>query len=42
MDSLQDLRSGELKMVGTGVGFEAYKRIVGFDRWAALEKTYAG
>ena len=40
-DSLQDLRSGELKMVGSGVGFEDYKRIVGFGRWADLEKRYS-
>lgn len=42
VDSLEDLRSGELKMVGTGVGFEDYKRIVGFDRWAELERRYGG
>jgi 2,3-dimethylmalate lyase len=40
IDSLQDLRSGDLKMVGSGVGFEDYKRIVGFERWAALERNY--
>ncbi|MGE0798955.1 MAG: oxaloacetate decarboxylase [Lautropia sp.] len=38
--SLEDLRSGELKLVGTGVGFEEYKRIVGFSRWAELEDRY--
>ncbi|NCT97531.1 MAG: isocitrate lyase/PEP mutase family protein [Comamonadaceae bacterium] len=42
MASLEDLRSGELKMVGSGVGFEDYKRIVGFDRWAELERRYGG
>ncbi len=42
VDSLEDLRSGELKMVGSGVGFEDYKRIVGFPRWAALERRYGG
>lgn len=41
-DSLADLRSGELRLVGSGVGFEEYKRIVGFDRWSALESRYAG
>jgi 2,3-dimethylmalate lyase len=40
MLSLEDLRSGELKMVGSGVGFEDYKRIVGFERWAELERNY--
>lgn len=39
--SLEDIRSGEMKMVGTGVGFEEYKRIVGFPQWAALEDRYA-
>lgn len=42
VDSLEDLRSGELKMVGSGVGFEDYKRIVGFPRWAELESRYGG
>ena len=42
VDSLEDLRSGELKMVGSGVGFADYKRIVGFPRWAALERRYGG
>ncbi len=39
-DSLADLKSGELKLVGSGVGFEEYKRIIGFSRWAALEDRY--
>jgi len=39
-DSLQDLKSGELKLVGSGVGFEEYKQIVGFSRWAELEDQY--
>jgi 2-methylisocitrate lyase-like PEP mutase family enzyme len=38
--SLEDLRGGELKLVGSGVGFEEYKRIIGFARWAALEDRY--
>jgi 2,3-dimethylmalate lyase len=29
-------------MVGSGVGFEDHKRIVGFPRWAALERRYGG
>lgn len=41
-DSLEDIRSGELKMVGTGVGFEEYKNIVGFKQWADLENRYSG
>lgn len=41
-DSLEDIRSGEMKMVGSGVGFEEYKNIVGFPRWSALETEYSG
>lgn len=41
-DALADLHSGELKLVGSGIGFEEYKRIVGFPRWAALETRYGG
>lgn len=41
-DSLEDIRSGEMKMVGSGVGFEEYKSIVGFPQWSALETEYSG
>ncbi|MBL0918150.1 MAG: isocitrate lyase/PEP mutase family protein [Hydrogenophaga sp.] len=41
-DALADLHSGELKLVGSGIGFEEYKRIVGFPRWADLETRYGG
>ena len=40
--SLADIRSGELKLVGTGVGFEEYKTIVGFERWSGIESRYGG
>jgi 2-methylisocitrate lyase-like PEP mutase family enzyme len=40
-EALADIKSGELALVGTGVGFEEYKRIVGFPRWADLENRYA-
>lgn len=40
--ALEDIKSGELKLMGTGVGFEEYKRIVGFPQWAALEDRYLG
>ena len=39
-DALADIRSGELRLVGSGIGFEDYKAIVGFPRWAALEDRY--
>jgi 2,3-dimethylmalate lyase len=29
-------------VVGSGVGFEDHRRIVGFPRWAALESRYGG
>ena len=38
--ALADMRSGELKMRGTGVGFDEYKDMVGFDDWAAIENDY--
>ncbi|MGA2991017.1 MAG: isocitrate lyase/PEP mutase family protein [Candidatus Korobacteraceae bacterium] len=38
--ALADLKSGELALFGTGVGWEEYKRIVGFDRWSAIEGKY--
>ena len=41
-EALADIASGELALVGTGVGFEEYKRIVGFGRWAAIEDRYGG
>lgn len=40
--ALEDIRSGEFALVGTGVGFEEYKRIIGFPQWAALEDRYSG
>lgn len=39
-EALADIKSGELALVGTGVGFEEYKRIVGFPQWAAIENRY--
>ncbi len=39
-DALEDFRSGEMKLWETGVGFEDYKRIVGFDDWAATEERF--
>ena len=38
--ALDDIKQGELKLVGTGVGFEEYKKIIGFPQWAALEDRY--
>ena len=38
--ALQDLRSERLELVGTGVSFEEYMRIVGLERWSALEARF--
>jgi 2,3-dimethylmalate lyase len=39
-ETLADIASGELKLRGTGVGFEDYKRIVGFPEWSRIEDAY--
>ena len=40
-DALQDFRSGEMNLWGTGAGFEEYKQVVGFDDWADAENKFA-
>ena len=37
---LADIASGEFRLRGQGMGFDAYKRLVGFDRWSAIEDRY--
>jgi 2-methylisocitrate lyase-like PEP mutase family enzyme len=37
-EALQAMRSGQLTDSPPALGFEAYKRIVGFDQWAELEE----
>jgi 2-methylisocitrate lyase-like PEP mutase family enzyme len=39
-DVLHDLKSGETSFAGKGTGFEEYKAIIGFDRWAAIDDRY--
>lgn len=41
-ETLADIASGEMKLSGTGVGFEEYKRIVGMDEWSRIEDRYQG
>lgn len=41
-ETLADIASGEMKLSGTGVGFEEYKRIVGMDEWSRIEDQYQG
>ena len=38
--ALADLKSGELKLVGTGTPFEEYTKIVGIERWRGIEDKY--
>jgi len=38
--ALADLKSGELKFVGTGVPFEEYTKIVGIERWRDIESRF--
>ena len=37
---LHSLAHGDISFAGGGVGFEEYKSIVGFDRWADIENRY--
>ncbi len=37
---LSSLSKGDISFAGGGVGFEEYKSIVGFDRWADIENRY--
>jgi len=37
---LSSLSKGDISFAGGGVGFEEYKSIVGFDRWANIENRY--
>ena len=38
--ALADIKSGEFSEVGSGVGFEEYKAIVGMPAWSAIEDKY--
>ena len=38
--ALADLKSDELKLVGTGTPFEEYTKIVGIERWRSIEQKY--
>jgi 2-methylisocitrate lyase-like PEP mutase family enzyme len=39
-DVFDSLARGDIGFVGKGVGFEAYKSIVGFEHWADIEARY--
>ena len=38
--ALADLKSGELKLVGTGIPFEEYTEIIGIERWRDIERRF--
>ena len=38
--ALADLKSGELKLVGSGTPFEEYTKIVGVERWGEIERKF--
>lgn len=38
--ALADLKSGELKLVGSGTPFEEYTKIVGIERWRSIEDRF--
>jgi 2,3-dimethylmalate lyase len=39
-ETLADIASGELRLSGSGVGFEDYKKIVGMPTWSRIEDEY--
>jgi 2,3-dimethylmalate lyase len=39
-EALADIRSGEMKLVGTGTPFEEYTKIVGIERWREIENRF--
>lgn len=39
-EALADIRSGEMKLVGTGTPFEEYTKIVGIERWREIEEHF--
>ena len=38
--ALEDLRSERLELIGSGVSFQEYMRIVDLDRWSAIESRF--
>ena len=38
--ALEDLRSERLELVGSGVSFQEYMRVVDLDRWSAIETRF--
>ena len=40
--ALADLKSGELKLVGSGTPFEEYTKIVGVEKWRKIEQDFGG
>jgi len=40
--ALDDLKTGRMALVGSGVGFQEYQEIVGLPGWSEIENRYAG
>lgn len=40
-DAIQDIQSGAFELWGTGVSFDEYKNMVGFDAWTEIEERFA-
>lgn len=40
IDALDDLKSGELRLVGTGISLRDYFDIVDLPKWSKLEQDY--
>jgi 2-methylisocitrate lyase-like PEP mutase family enzyme len=40
--ALADIKSGELKLVGTGTPFDEYTKIVGVEKWRKIEQEFGG
>jgi hypothetical protein len=38
--ALEDLKSDRLELVGTGVAFDEYTKLVGIDEWQRIERQY--
>jgi 2-methylisocitrate lyase-like PEP mutase family enzyme len=38
--AIEDIRSGEFKLMGTGVGLDDYLQLLGYKDWVRVEETY--
>ena len=40
--ALADMKAGRLSLAGEGVGFEEFKKLVGYDTWSTVEDQFGG